>query len=178
MKFTLAWAEVTTQNQVLKYVLFVLGLATVFSLLFSIVLIFKPPIVVERGCVTEAFKVSSNQRSKGEIENFVREALLQRFDSSARVEDGYLAPPELDLRQKEQKELQGRGLDQRIIVRQVEVIDSGVTVDCDRLVSINNIRSAFPLKLKVRVESKTRTLGNPYGLILSEVKVQQDKELK
>jgi hypothetical protein len=176
MKFALAWADVTSQNHALRFTLFALSFTTAISLIFSLVIIFKPPIVVERGCVSEAFQVASNQRTKGEIENFIRIALVERFSTSATVEDGHLSPGEFELRQREQKELQSRGLDQKIIVGHIDVTESVATVDCDRLISINNIRSAFPLKLKVKVESKNRGIGNPYGLVLVEVKPQQENK--
>jgi hypothetical protein len=56
-----------------------------------------------------------------------------------------------------------------LFIRSVRESENGFTVDADRLIAVGDIRSAFKFPLNVRVESKARSLSNPYGLLLSNV---------
>jgi hypothetical protein len=58
----------------------------------------------------------------------------------------------------------------------VTVSGDAIRVDADRLISIDKIRSAFPLMLEVSVSRTARTEDNPYGLLLTKVATVDAKE--
>ena len=62
---------------------------------------------------------------------------------------------------------------QFIVVRGVKVTGTQAAIDADRLISVAQIRSAFPFALTVTVATTARTESNPYGLQLE--KVEQPK---
>jgi len=130
----------------------------------------KEPIVVERACETKLLEVKSSSQTKDEVQSFIKEAVALRFDSlisrdpsSFMVQDLFIA------RSKEQDELKRNGIDQRLIVRNVRVEKDYFLIDADRLVAVGKVRSAIPTVLIVRVSSKSRSLTNPYGLVLTNV---------
>lgn len=116
-----------------------------------------------------------DDHSKQEIENFLREALSQRFDSLVKATDGLLSPDELRLRDQEQKEFSTRSITQRLILNYVTETPDGFKVDADRMISVGEVRSAFKFSLLVKLESKSRSLANPYGLLLTSTKQIEDK---
>jgi hypothetical protein len=136
----------------------------------------RNPLVIERGCFSKAAQIADSQHTNLEIESFVEAALAQRFDSKDPGRETFLASSEKDLRSKEQKDLAARKLNQRVVVNAVSVSEKGILVEADRLISVGDIRSAFKFPLAVKVESVTRTVANPFGLILSEVKPVEQKE--
>lgn len=176
MKFTVAWSKVVSENSILKAVVLCLSVLTFFFGITTLKLGLKDPIVVERGCFSKVAAPGENKRTSVEIEAFLKEALSQRFDSNVAVHDDFLGGDEQLLRQKEQKELLSRKLLQRIVLNSFVVDGGNVSVDADRLISIGEIRSAFRFALLVKMESVTRTQGNPYGLVVSEVKAVEKKE--
>lgn len=171
MKFTVAWAKVSSENSILKSVVLCLTLLCLFFGISSLKLALKDPLVVERGCFTKSAPMGDSKRTSTEIEAFITEALSQRFNSQALVQNDFLSDEEQLLRAKEQKDLKNRSLFQRVIVNSVTVDGAVVTVDADRLISVGEVRSAFRFPLTVKIESVARTSGNPYGLVASEVRV-------
>jgi hypothetical protein len=169
LKYTEAWASVVQQNLNLKRVTI---LFAVLSLILSIValkLAAKDVLVLERGCFTKATVTVNDKHTTEEIDAFLKEALPQRFNSTMQPTDGYLSSEEMKLRDQEQKELKSRNMSQLIAVRSVLESAEGFVVDADRLIAVGEVRSALRFPLKVRVESKARSLSNPYGLLLSSV---------
>jgi hypothetical protein len=120
--------------------------------------------------------MAKTSHTNHEIESFVEAALEQRFDSKEAGRDFLLSGTEKELRQREQKDLLARKLNQRVVVNSAQVSESGIIVDADRLISVGEIRSAFRFPLVVKVESVGRSSANPYGLILSKVKPVEKKE--
>lgn len=176
MKFNVAWAKVAQENSILKTGVLVLGTTCAFLGVCLTQMALRNPLVIERGCFSKAVQIADSQHTNLEIEFFVEAALAQRFDSKDPGRETFLASSEKDLRSKEQKDLVARKLNQRVIVNAVSVSEKGILVEADRLISVGDIRSAFKFPLAVKVESVTRTVANPFGLILSEVKPVDLKE--
>lgn len=178
MKYTEAWSSVVSQNLNLKIATGILGIVAVLLGMITLKLAFKDNVVIERGCYSRAIAPVNDQHSPDEIANFLREALAQRFDSVVQPVDGLLSPEELKMRLQEQKELESRNMKQKIIVNSVQQTGDSFTVDADRLISVNEVRSAFKFQLTVKLESKARSASNPYGLLLTTTKQIEQKDKK
>lgn len=175
MKYTEAWASVVSQNLNLKVMTSILGVLSIVLGMTTLKLTFKDSVVIDRGCYSKSVTPVKDEHSKTEIESFLREALAQRFDSSVQPVDGLLSPDELILRTTEQKEFNGRGMKQRLVVNQVTEDSDGFKVDADRIISVGEVRSAFKFPLMVKLESKSRSYSNPYGLLVVTVKQVDEK---
>ncbi len=175
MKYTEAWSSVVSQNLNLKLVSMALGILSIVLGMIALRLTFKDSIIVERGCFSRGIVPVKDEHSKEEIESFLREALAQRFDSQIQAVDGLLSPDELRLRQTEQKEFESRNMKQKIIVNRFTEGPEGLKIDADRIISVNEVRSAFRFPLLVKLESKSRSYSNPYGLLLITTKSIDDK---
>ncbi len=178
MKYTEAWALVVSQNLNLKMATVILGLVSLILGMTTLRLTFKESPIIERGCFSRQLVPMKDEHSKEEIENFLREALSQRFDSTVQAVDGLLSPDELKLRQQEQKEFLSRNMKQKIIINSVTQEGDDFLVDTDRLISVNDVRSAFKFPLTVKLESKSRSNSNPYGLLIVTAKQVEAKEKK
>lgn len=170
MKFTVAWARVASENSILKSVILCLSILCLFFGGSSLKLALKDSIVVDRGCYSKAAPVGDGKRTTTEIEAFLKEALSQRFDTQTVVRNDFLSDDEQSLRAKEQVELQNRKLSQKVVLNSATVDGGMILVDADRLISVGEVRSAFKFPLSVKIESVTRSEGNPYGLVVSMVK--------
>lgn len=176
MKFSVAWAKIATENHVLKFIVIILSGLCLFFALTSLKLSLRDPLVIERGCYSKNATPVDGKRSPAEIEAFLKEALSQRFDSSSAPRNGFLSDEEIEVREREQKELEGRKLEQRVILSRLSMNGGVVNVEADRLIAIGEVRSAFKFPLIVKIESVTRSEGNPYGLVVEEVKTIQKGE--
>lgn len=175
MKYTEAWSSVVSQNFNLKMVTIVLGTISILLAMMTLKMTFKDSVIIERGCFSRSLQPTKDEHSKQEIENFIREALSQRFDSLVMATDGLLSPDELRLRDQEQKEFTSRNMKQRLIVNSVMETADGFKVDADRMISVAEVRSAFKFSLLVKLESKSRSFSNPYGLLIISSKQIEDK---
>lgn len=175
MKYTEAWASVLSQNINLKIATILLGAMGIVVGLIALRQSFKESIIIERGCFSRGLQAVKDDHSKTEVEAFIKEALAQRFDSEAQPVDGLLSPDELRLRVSEQKEFSSRNMKQRIIVNQVKETADGFIVEADRIISVNDVRSAFRFPLAVKLESKSRSYSDPYGLLLVTTKTIDEK---
>ena len=119
-----------------------------------------------------------DEHTKEEIESFIKEALSQRFDSTVQPVDGLLSPDELKLRLQEQKDFVTRNMKQRLVVNSVTQTGDDFLVDADRVISANDVRSAFKFPLLVKLESKARSYSNPYGLIIVSSSQVESKDKK
>jgi len=136
----------------------------------------KPPLLIERGCITSFKSIASLDHTDQEVEAFVRVALSQRFNSDTASIPGYLSQAEEDYRIQEQKELGSRNMTQKIIVNSVKVKDGVGIVDTDRLISVGSVRSAFSFPLSITLSTVSRTEGNPYGLVLTQTMAPKPEE--
>ncbi len=175
MKYTEAWSSVVSQNLSLKFFSIILGFICIILGMMNLRMSFKDALIVERGCSSKVIQPMKDQHSKSEIDNFLREALSQRFDSQVYPTDGLLSPDETRFREQEQKEFLSRGMNQKVIVNAVNESKEGFQVEADRIISVGDVRSAFKHTLIVKLESKARSLSNPYGLLLVSTKQSDDK---
>ena len=175
MKYTEAWASVVSQNLNLKIVTGILGVLSIVLGMVTLKLTFKDSVIIDRGCYSKVATPVKDEHSKAEIESFLKEALSQRFDSLVQPVDGLLSPDELALRATEQREFHSRGMKQRLVVNQVTDESNGFKVDADRIISVGEVRSAFKFPLLVKLESKSRSYSNPYGLLVVTVKQIEEK---
>ncbi len=178
MKYTEAWATVSSQNSILKGAVISLSLVTIVLSLVTIKTSFEEPIVIERGCYTTFANTVKSKHTLAEITQFLKMSLSQRFDSDVQPVDHIVAFDELALRNTEQKEFQSRNILQRVFINGVEETPDGFRVDTDRIISVGDVRSAYRFTLIAKVESVPRSLSNPYGLILTSTRIQEPKEKK
>lgn len=175
MKYTEAWSSVVSQNLSLKFFSIILGVICIILGMMNLKLSFKDALIVERGCASKVVAPLKDEHSKSEIDNFLREALSQRFDSQVYPSDGLLSPDEMRFREVEQKEFLARNMNQKIVLNSVSEGKDGFQVDADRIISVSDVRSAFKFSLTVKLESKKRSLSNPYGLLLVSSKLNDEK---
>lgn len=178
MKFATAWSELANQNLTLKVALASISACALVFAILSAKLALREPLIVERACFSAVAKMGDSRRTTEEIEAFVKIALSQRFDTDSKQLRGYLSASEISLRSQEQNELSSRQLSQKVIVNSVKIDGSNAIADATRIVTVGTIRSALPLLLSLKVESQDRDDGNPYGLLLSNVKLMDQKEVK
>ena len=178
MKYTEAWASVVSQNFNLKMATVILGAISLVLGMTTLRLTFKDSPIIERGCFSRPLVPMKDEHTKEEIESFIKEALSQRFDSTAQPVDGLLSPDELKLRLQEQKDFVTRNMKQRLIVNSVTQNGDDFLVDADRVISVNDVRSAFKFPLLVKLESKARSYSNPYGLIIVSSAQVESKDKK
>lgn len=173
MRFDVAWGKVASENYFLKVlVVGLLGLTTFFGIA-TLKLSLQDALIIERGCYSKINQTASTERTPLEIESFIKEALTQRFDTEVEVLDGYVSADEKFLKIQELKDLVTRGFKQKIVVNSVQSEKDSFKIDADRIIRVGDVRSAFKFPLVIKLESKSRSQGNPYGLML--VKTEQTK---
>lgn len=181
MRFSQAWADVASQNNVLRIAVVGVSFVSFVVLMIALKFAFREPLLVERGCFTSVSAIQSQAQTPQEIESFIKEALAQRFNSDALVVGDYFSLEEIKNRENEQTELKRREIKQRLVVNTVKKQGDDYFVDADRILSVGQIRSAFQMPLTVSVAKNSRTSGNPYGLVLvkvSAVKMEEKKDGK
>lgn len=177
MRFPTAWADIAAQNVTLKFVICALSISLITTATITAKLGLKDPVVVERGCLSKSANTASANVTDVEIKGFVEQVLPQRFGTVIDAKSAYLSLPQLKARAVEMDELKKKGMRQTLVVNSVTVNGEAIRVDADRLISIDKIRSAFPLLLEVSVSRTTRTEDNPYGLLLTKVATVDAKEV-
>ncbi len=176
MRFTVAWANVVSENLALKFVSACL-VVVIFSLSIVVVkLSGKKPLIVERSCYSRALATTDPERTQAEVEAFVREALASRFDTIAQVKPGYLSQEEEKFRIQEQLELKKREMSQKLVVNSVIVNGQTIKVESDRIFSVGVVRSVLPFPLLLTLGTVPRTDGNPYGLSVLQVSASKSEE--
>lgn len=169
MRFSMAWADVAKQNNVLRIAVIGVTFVCVIVLMIALKFAFKEPLVIERGCFSTVSPAQSQMQTPQEIESFLNEAVRERFNSGAVVVGDYFALEELKARDSEQTELGRREIKQKIVVNSIAKQGDGYLVDADRILSVGKIRSAFQMPMTVTIAKATRTSGNPYGLVVLRV---------
>jgi hypothetical protein len=169
MRFSMAWADVAKQNNVLRIALIGVTFVSVVVLMIALKFAFKEPLVIERGCFSTVSATHSQVQTPQEVEAFLSEAIGQRFNTGAAVVTDYFALEELKARDSEQTELARREIRQKVVVNSVRKQGDGFLVDADRILSFGRIRSAFQMPMTVTIAKATRTSGNPYGLVVLRV---------
>jgi hypothetical protein len=176
MRFPQAWAEVAKQNNVLRIAIIGVTLASALALLISLKFAFKDPLIIERGCYSSQIAATSSQDpTKEEIEGFLRESISQRFDTDANVQADLISLDEIASRSAEQEQLKRRGIRQRVLVNSITTKDDSYQLDTDRLLSVGQLRSALSFPLTVKIQRASRSVSNPFGLVVVKVSAQNAK---
>ncbi len=173
MKFTHAWANIAKENLNLKAALFITSACVLFLGFATTRLALKDPLIIERSCYSKNIQAARAEPSLEEMNTFIHIALKQRFNTNEEAIEGYLSLDERKNKKSEQLLLSKKSISQFLIVRNINYVEGKTLVEADRLYSVQNVRSSFPIKLSIKLESKARTATNPYGLIL--VKTQEMK---
>ncbi len=138
----------------------------------------KPAVIIERACETKVLHPASGGRTQEEIKAFIGEAISARFDSD-RNKPSLLTEAQADIKAKELKELSSRKITQKIFVDDVALKDGGsFTAQLTRLIKVENIRTALGFSVEAKIFEVPRTEDNPYGLILSELKLLEPEVKK
>lgn len=181
MRFSLAWADIAKQNNVLRIAVIGVTFVCVVVLMIALKFAFKDPLLIERGCFTTVLPIQSQAQTPQEVEGFLKEAMTERFSSDAVVVNDYFALEELRARDSEQTELSRRDIKQKIVVNTVTKQGDSHFVDADRILSVGKIRSAFQMPMTVTIAKTNRTSGNPYGLVVlrvGQIKAEDKKDGK
>jgi hypothetical protein len=176
MRFTEAWAGVAQENVVLKFTVAGLVLTNVVTAFVLTTFALKQPLVIERGGSTKSVKLSDSTATKEEIENFIRQALSQRFDSDAPIDENLFVAGEVKNRLAETKEIGSRNIKQRVIVNAVNVSSGAIAVDADRIIIAGEVKTILPFPLRVMIAAVDRSVANPYGLKVAEITKVEKKE--
>lgn len=178
MRFSHAWAEVSSQNNVLRIAVIGVSIVSVVVLMIALKFAFKDPLLIERGCFTLTSPVQSQMQTPEEVESFIKESLTQRFNSDSLVIGDYFSLEEIKNRENEQTELKRREIKQKLIVNKIQKQGESFIVDADRILSVGQIRSAFQMPVLVNLAKNKRTTGNPYGLVLIKTTTVKSEERK
>ena len=130
--------------------------------------------MIERTCFSKLLTTKDGTQTTSEVKAFVTEALSQRFDS---VEYGltFLSAEERAKAQKEKDDLNSKKIRQRVLISSIDVKEEKITVDADRIIAVDEVRTAFRFPLEIKIATTSRSERNPYGLVLlSAVQVQTD----
>lgn len=174
MRFPVAWANIISQNLSLRVAIIGLSITTTGLIFLSAKAMFREPLIIDRGCLSNVVETAPSERSAHEISAFLKEALSQRFDTKAQ-EQVLISRPEQLARRKEQKSFAQNKISQTIVVSHVDTSSKPILVKSDRLISVGEIRSAFKFNLNAEVATTTRTKSNPYGLVLTKVVVLKEE---
>jgi hypothetical protein len=137
----------------------------------------KPALVIERSCESKMIQASSDKRTTDEVVSFIKDALSARFDSD-REKPSLLTQAQAETKSKEMRELVSRKVSQKIFVDEVSTnSDGSFRANLTRLVRLDRLRTALGFSVEAKVFEVPRSEDNPYGLILSEVKLL-DSEVK
>jgi hypothetical protein len=169
MKFTEAWADVAQKNTIFKIVIAALSLCCLVFAITTTRLALRDPLVIERGCFTKIANKGSQDRAASEVDAFLSEAISRRFNTGSVPSGVFLSPEEELGRRKDQETLAGQGMSQRVLLNSAKVDGNQVSLDCDRIISVGAVRSAFTFPLKATIATVNRTEANPYGLVLMNI---------
>lgn len=181
MRLTHAWANTAQINSVLKTICIMLTICLCGSLFILADTATSPPLIIERGCTSQAINGGTAVPTEDEIKSFITDAISARFNSK----EGnlhLLSQKELKRRNLEQTALNKQGMNQKVFLEKENIVieESSAFVSADRLISVKEIRSALIYKLKIQFARTTRSRLNPYGLVIIDVieLVEEKKEGK
>ena len=158
------------------------ALSVVFAL-STLYLAMKDPIIIERNEEVLNVKVkASSERTKAELEGFLKASLSARFDTNpeqvGNLAKSFLSLQMLKARELEQIDLKKGALTQKILFDSIVSSSGGLIVKVDRLVKTKSLSSVFPLLFKVKLDETARSGENPYGLVLREVTQVKTKKVE
>lgn len=176
MKFTKVWADIASENVLLKTVVAGLIIATVMIAFALTTFALKEPIVIERGCESQVVKSASAERSEDEVDRFLKTALVQRFEPKVALDQNYFVPGEIKNKDNEIKELSSRGVSQKVIISGMTIQNDQIQVDADRILKVGEAKTILDFPLSVKIARVERSVTNPYGLKIIEIKKIVEKE--
>jgi len=175
MRFTTAWAQIASQNVVLKTTIALLTLCVIFLTISTVQLSARDPLIVERSCFSKAVEKVPAKHTKSEIEAFLSQSIAMRFNTGSNLIPGFMSLREEEIRKEEQRELNHRKMTQKVVFNAItEINKDTILVDVDRLISIGSIRSALPFPLEIEMARVSRNTSNPYGLKIMSIKQKKD----
>jgi hypothetical protein len=176
MRFPLAWAETAQLNSFLKYSLLLsTTLATVFAI-STTVLSLKAPLIVDRACFSNIIISSNRSHTDQEIESFLRISLEKRFATDAISSTlSWLSMSEEQAKLGEQKELAQKNIRQKILITKIGIQGNTATVEIDRVLAVDRLRTVIPATVIAQVSSVPRTELNPYGLLIEKIELKREE---
>lgn len=178
MKFHAAWDSIEKENRNLKILVIALCCLSIFLTITVTSIATKEPVIIERACYSQRLVGAGDPNpSELEIKVFVEKAISARFNTAAENLD-LLSYRQRSFREKEQSELSKQKMNQRVVTNEVTITKDAITVNADRLISVQNLRSALRFPLKISLERTDRTESNPYGLLLSDVDPIEEAKTK
>lgn len=178
MKFTEAWANVAQENVVLKFTVAGLVIANAMTAFALTTFALKKPLVIEREDKTKVANLGDAAASESEVDRFVRETLIQRFNSNASIDENLFVTGEIKNRASEMKDMRSRNMEQRVVVNELSVSEEEITVNADRIIKVGEVKTILPFPLTIKIASVDRTTHNPYGLKIAEITRVEPKEAK
>lgn len=179
MKFSLSIDALSKENSFLKLVTKLL-FCLVFILIVQIIILYnRDPVLIQsstRGL--ELVQPVSFVKSDLNIKTATELMLKARFNTDVIGANLYLSDKQKILRDSEQKELKNRNMIQNIVIRKIETTKDQALVDLDRVIAVNDLRTAIKTKLKIAFEETEPNELNPYGLILSLAEAQNTEVKK
>ena len=168
MRFTVAWANVLSQNLVLRWLLIVESILCMVLGTGLMLSVQRPPFIIERACFSKVIGTTDDAHTTPEMKAFVTEALLERYDTTVGTQD-LLSADERTKALKEREDMRSKQITQRLVINNIDIKNDKIAVDADRIVAVDTIRTAFRLPVEITVGATARSQRNPYGLILVTV---------
>jgi len=176
MRITTAWAEVSAQNVMLRLALAGSLLSSIAFAIGLVLVSAREPLIIERVCHTKALKTVASSRTKDEIEDFLRQTVVMRFNSEMVVAPGVLSEREEGTRRQEMDDFATRRITQRILLNSITLQGQRAKIDADRILSVGQVRSAFAFPLIVNFVATSRSEANPYGLVVDKVEPADERK--
>lgn len=169
MKFDTAWDSLEKENRNLKILTIILCTLTIALTVTVTSALTKDPLIIERACYSKAANTAASAApTEEEIKAFLEKALAARFNTRPESLD-FLTLKQRAFREKEQSELARQAMTQKVLINDIKINKDSVSIEADRIISVQSLRTVLRFPLKVTLESIERTESNPYGLLLSEI---------
>jgi hypothetical protein len=179
MKFSAGMDLLEKENRMLRMFV-IIGLVSLGLMALTIIVLSQrePLIVVSSSRGLDYVKPVKLERSEADVRIAVELMLKARFNSDVTSPDLYLSDRQVEIRNSEQQELKSRNLKQAIVLRAVNFDKNKVSVDFDRVIAIQDVRSALRTQAKIEFQTEDPNELNPYGLKLSNLEIIDGKEAK
>lgn len=141
-----------------------LGVAVMLGIELS-----KPPLLIERGLGTQTVELKGDERLATEVQEFLRSAILQRFNSQGLLKESFFSEEQTRAKLIEQKSLATQNMKQNILIEEISIKDNEALVQADRIIRLDEARSAAKMNLKIQFFTVPRTTENPYGLKITAI---------
>lgn len=177
MKYTTVWAQIESQNHLLKYTHVVL----VFIVLVLAILVlkfgFKDPIVIERSNdKVEIKSISEVNVNENDFLAYMNVIFKNRYDYEEAFNPYLYSENEIQNYQTEKKEFVEKKLKQRVLLNSIKMEGKYFIADIDRVISIEKVKSVINQKVRLTITKSQRTELNPYGLILENIEILKDEK--